>query len=486
MFQRKWNRCFLVFIGILLCAGSVLAQEAPAGDLVDTSSISSQIDTLIQSDPLKHAFVGIEIESLKDGKVIYSHNADSLFMPASNMKLVTSSATLDTLGPDCRFKTEILSNGSVKEDGKLAANLILKGYGDPVMEYSDLSQLTDSLKKTGIQKISGDLIVDDTYFDDQRLGWGWSWDDEPYYYAAQASALVLHRNVVDVTATAGKAPGLPVQVKMDPSNHYVSIENNGVTGPKDARSSLEIGRRRAKNIITLSGVLPLDSVPAQESVTVEDPALYTGYVFSDLLKKEGIIFTGSIRHGHTPQDARVLASHESDSLSAILPLLNKPSDNLIAETLLRDLGAYGKDQGTVSRGADAVSKFLKKIGGDPNLLDMEDGSGLSRMDLVSPTNLVAILRYMYSSPNSKVFMDSLPIAGVDGTLEYRMRGTAAEKIVHAKTGYINHVSCLSGYLTRKNGDTLIFSMMMNHYLSSSASVRNIQDQICEILAGSSD
>lgn len=403
-------------------------------------------------------------------------------MPASNMKLVTSAVALETLGADFRYKTELYINGVRQSDGKLVGDLVIKGYGDSTLTTQDLKEFVSAIERLKIKKITGNILVDDSYFDEQRLGWGWCWEDEPYYYSAQVGALGMNRNVIDVRVKPGKAAGQPVVVTLDPPTSYLQVECSAVTGPAGSKSTLDISRAHGKNITLITGSLPFSEGPAMEAITVEDPASYVGEVFMGLLREHGITVVGKTRRFKKPINAKLIATHQSEPLSRILAVMNKPSDNLMAECLLKTAGASIGIPGSISRGEEVTINMIKKSGADPDQLRMSDGSGLSRLDIVSPYNLVTLLRYMAGTPDGKIYRDSLPIAGVDGSLQYRMKGTKAENNVYGKTGYVLHACNISGYANTQSGETLAFSLLVNHYSCSKKQVQDIQDQFCQILA----
>jgi len=326
-------------------------------------------------------------------------------------------------------------------------------------------------------------MADESRFDDVRLGPGWSWDDEPYYYSAQVSGLNLNENVIQVVVRPGRKSGLPVVVNITPPTRYAQIRNQCITAPSGSKNSAKITRMHGANLIMVSGKVPADCEPkaSEERIAVESPAEYAATVFKELLGRRRILVMGSVGVGKLPADARLLKLHESAPLSDVLPLLNKPSDNLIAEALLKTLGVETGRAGSWPDGVMAVLSFLQKCGVDASSVAVADGSGLSRLNYISPHAIVKTLRYMAESPDGQVFADSLPVAGVDGTLARRMTGTVAQWNVRAKTGYVMHVSALSGYLTAASGDRFAFSIILNNHLCANRRATAAQDDICEIL-----
>ena len=391
-----------------------------------------------------------------------------MFVPASNFKLLVSATSLDKLGPDYRFKTEVYTSGDRTADGILKGDVILVGRGNPIFKLEELQLMADKLK--GMKTIEGNIVADDSWFDDVRLGWGWNWDDEPYYYSAQLSALCLNKNVVDVYVRPGVKVGARPAFEWTREPRILNVQNESTTGKAGSEKTLSVDRLRGRNVIRITGSIPLGYKPSgpEEAITVEDPALFAATVLREMLQRAGVEVKGKAVRGLKPEGASLAAFHESVSLREMLPLLNKPSDNLIAETLLKTLGAEFKGRGSSSKGADVEMEFLKQAGLDMTAISIVDGSGLARMNYISPHNLATLLAYMYRHKDSKLYIDSLPIAGVDGTLRSRMKDTAAAGNCHAKTGYISRVRTLSGYVTSKAGRA---DGILDHDEPSSSAVR---------------
>jgi len=451
--------------------------------VIRAQTLGEKIDAILADPALKNGLQGVMVKSLKTNQTLYERNADQLMMPASNFKLLVSSTILEQLGPDFTFKTEVYTAGEA-ENGVLKGDIIIKGGGDPVLLTADITDLARQVRAAGITQITGNVICDESLFDKQRLSWGWGWADLTYYYAAETSALTLNRNTVDVFVYPGKTAGASAEVKLVPDTDYLTIDSSATTGKPGSSNSVDVSRVLGQNIVRITGSIPQDQKVTRRTapITMEEPGLYAACVFASELAKLDVKAAGSVIDGKMPADAKLVASHTSPPLSRILALLNKPSDNLIAETLLKDLGANVKGEGSSSAGAEVEMEFAKRIGMDASELSITDGSGLSRMDYISASNLVALLSYMYSSKNAKVFIDSLPIAGVDGSLYSRMKGTPAQGNVRAKTGYIARVCSLSGYVTTKSGEPLAFSILLNNHLCRKADATALEDSICVLLA----
>jgi D-alanyl-D-alanine carboxypeptidase/D-alanyl-D-alanine-endopeptidase (penicillin-binding protein 4) len=453
------------------------------------AALVSRIDAILQEETgLKGGFQGIVIQSLREGSVWYERNPEILFLPASNQKLLTSAAILNALGPDWRYATLLLRAGTVDAKGTLRGSLYLKGSGDPLLEDEALDEFVQAVKRAGIRRLAGRVLGDDSRFDRRRYGDGWAWDDMPWYYSAQISALNLNENLVRVKTEPGAKPGDPVRVTVTPDEGYVKVVLRAKTGPKGSKSALFIGRELGRNRITVDGALAQDAKPEEHRpapITVESPARYAAVVLTSKLRRAGVRVDGEGREGVAPQTGAVeIGRHLSPPLKEILKRLNKPSDNLVAECMLKTLGAEKgtTGAGTTAAGREAALAWFKSIGMDPNGVDMADGSGLSRQNYVSPRNLAKLLQTMYTHPSAQVFLDSLPVAGVDGTLRNRMKGTPAEKNCRAKSGYVSGVSSLSGYVTTKDGEPLLFVILMNNHRARNAVAMAVQNKIVELLA----
>jgi D-alanyl-D-alanine carboxypeptidase/D-alanyl-D-alanine-endopeptidase (penicillin-binding protein 4) len=468
--RAAWMFAFLVF------AVAATAQ-------VDRASLNKQIDEALAAPPLKHAAIGVLVQSLRDGSVWYERNADLRLTPASNNKLLTTATALHVLGPDFRYTTSLYRSGAINDDGELRGNLYLKGTGDFTLEPSDLDALVESVKVAGIRRIAGTVIADDLRFDNTRLGEAWSWDYLQLAYAAPVGALNLHHNVIDVLVEPGRKVGDPVRVSVTPSNGGLKFDIVAHTMEKGAEGGITMARDLRSDTVVIAGGLQMGA-QSNAKVTVFDPGIYAAGYLSQKLRAAGITISQPEVSGRTPSDAVRIANHESEPLSSLLQKVNKPSDNLGAECLLKTIAAEKNtdSKGTWSAGLGSVRTWLKEIGVEEDSIRLADGSGLSHKNFVTARTLVKVLDRMNRHANAKVFADSLPVAGVDGTLDKRLKGGAAEKNCRAKTGTIEHSSALSGYVTTKDGEPLVFSILVNNQPNGSDAARLAQDTIVEALA----
>ncbi len=466
------KRSLLLLALLLLLAGPLQCQ-----------TLTERIDALLKDPALEHGIQGVMIRSLKTDTTLYEHNADTVLTPASSLKLLVAATALDKLGPDFTYKTNVYARGRIHKN-TLQGDIIIKGGGDPVLATDDLEDLAKQVKAAGITFVRGDIIVDDSFFDGQRLGWGWSWEGLPYYYSAEISALNLNRNTVAVFVRPAKQVGAKAEVSLVPETDYLAVTDTATTGAAGSRKTIWVRRPLGQNVVQVGGSIPVDAqVTRREApVTMSEPQLYAGCVFAGALADQGIIISGSVRSGKAVVDDKLLCSHTSPPLSEIIRLLIKPSDNLIAEVLLKTIGAVARGKGSSAAGVEVEKEVLKGYGLDMSALSIVDGSGLSKLNCISARNLVTLLTALHKTEHGKFLIDALPIAGVDGTLAYRMKGTAAEKNVRAKTGTLAKVVSLSGYVTTKSGEQLVFSIIFNNQLCPKSAATAVEDKICVLLA----
>lgn len=428
------------------------------------------------------------VRDARSGSTLYQHNPRTRLVPASNLKLLTTAAAMDVLGPQYRFSTQLLSDGP-QQGERLTGNLYLRGLGDPTTQFSDYQALAAQLASQGVRQVQGDLVFDDTWFDAERLGVDWAQDDESTYYGAQISALTVSPNTdfdagtLIVTAKASVISGQPVTVSISPPTDYVQLSNRAISGPGN---SYGITRQHGTNVLQLTGAL----APGKQSrqwVSVWEPTQLVANLFEQALAQQGIQVMGRrVIGGASPATARVLAEHQSAPLQALITPLLKLSNNNMSEALLKAMGRKTANAGTAQAGVAAVAAFMKRQGMHPSTLVQVDGSGLSRRNLVSSQNLTDLLLATAKQPWFEAWYNALPIAGnadrmTGGSLRYRLRGTAAENNLHGKTGSMAGVSSLSGYITDAEGRRLVFSMISNNYVSDAAPIRALENRVVQAL-----
>lgn len=445
--------------------------------------LKANLSQMVRHPSLTTANTAIKVKSLKTNKIIFNHNSTLSLAPASNMKLVTSAAALTLLGPEFRFRTVLYTDGKQNEN-VIDGNLYLKGFGDPGLTDERLQDMVKQLKYRGIQEISGDVILDDTFFDGKRVGEGWK-DYGSASYSARISALSLNHNTVNLWIRPSTS-GQPAVVTLDPYSQFFEIVNK--TKTIRGKTKLKIQRtleQNGQNRIYISGSMSSKASPERETINLEKPTMYTGYVFKKLLKKEGLKFQGRLKRGKLPGSGFYpLVISRSKPLNTLVSELNKKSVNMIAEHLFKYMGAVFEGQpGTAKKGAKVIlNKFLKdKVKMNTKQLAIIDGSGLSPLNRLTSEALVEILSYM--SQHFDVSMDyqaSLAIAGVDGTLRKRLNKPETKRMIRAKTGFINGVLALSGYLHTTGDDILVFSILMNDF-KNYYEARELQDKMCQKL-----
>jgi D-alanyl-D-alanine carboxypeptidase/D-alanyl-D-alanine-endopeptidase (penicillin-binding protein 4) len=476
--------CPLLFLSA--CATSHQLKASQSAGARSLAELRQRIENILNAPALAHALAGIKIVSLRTGEVFYERNAEILAHPASNQKLLTSATALALLGPAYVFRTTVACDSALQNGSVLAGDLYLIGRGNPDLRSEDLYGLAQNLAQMGLKEIRGNLVCDDFYFDDLRWGNGWMWDDDPASYAPRLSALSVNKNTAIVRATPADSLGQPARVKIDPPTDHVMLVNKSVTvKSKTEIDSLKLPRllitrkwRQNENTILVEGTIAQDDSPQEETVNVLAPEIYCGRLFREALQAAGILLPGEVVRGEAPAKIKILAEHRGPIMPALINL-NKISDNLSAELLLKTIGAekFGAP-GTAAKGIRAMRQFFAGAGIDTNAVYSADGSGVSHYNLITPAGIVQLLAAMWKNFSIRnEFIATLPIAGVDGTLSSRMKGTAAAGVLHAKTGSISAVSTLSGYTATADGEELAFSFMMQHFLGGSRPIRLLQDRL---------
>jgi D-alanyl-D-alanine carboxypeptidase/D-alanyl-D-alanine-endopeptidase (penicillin-binding protein 4) len=441
------------------------------------------------SDPrFSQAQLGIEVFSLDRSETLYAMNAQRLLIPASCNKLITAAVALTRLGPAYRFETRLLADGKV-ENGTLKGNLVIVGSGDPSASpnfedpFATFRSWAAQLKEKKIRKISGDILGDAGAFGEPELGLGWEWNDLPQAFAAPISALQFNDNVLSLEIAPGAEKGSPAFIRTSVEN-YLKINNRIATVSETVPAAIQIEYGDSNETIDASGTIPLKSAVVSRTIAVRNPALYYLSALKQVLSKEGIADSCGIRVANTYSSPALspLWIHASPELSEIIKPLLKKSLNLEAETLVRALGLYFRGEGTFAKGKEIVEETLGQMGIEIGRYSFADGSGLSRLNLDSADALVRVLQFMYRERNFQQFFNALPIAGTDGTLSERMKGTRAENNVHAKTGTMTNVSAISGYLKTADGEMLAFSILVNNFIGPKQTVESIQDNALEVLA----
>lgn len=443
-----------------------------------TVSQRDPLNELISNPAVRGAWLGVLVQTTDNPpKTIYALNEDKRFMPASNTKLFTTALALEKLGPDFVFVTPLLTDGQI-DDGTLNGNLYLKGSGDPSLTRDRLRELVKALVSKGVKSVKGDIIVDVSAFSDNRWGTGWSWDYLFYGYAAEVWAIALDRNSVTVQIEPASTEGQLAHVSVSPSTDWLMIDNH-IRTTRSGESRWSIWRDPWERVIHLRGQIPLGVAPETVRISVPSVPYYVGETFRSMLQEVGVVVSGDVKMGLTPPDAVVIAEVNSLPLKELVWWLNKVSDNLYAEMLLRVVALRETGRGSISDAMQILERQLQDWGIDPSDVKLVDGSGLSRLNMVTPRAIVKLLQVARTRPWFDSFKDSLPVAGKDGTLRARFQGTPAEGRVFAKTGFIGSVVALSGYIQRRDGTELTFSVIVNHY---DAITRHVQSAVDRFVA----
>jgi D-alanyl-D-alanine carboxypeptidase/D-alanyl-D-alanine-endopeptidase (penicillin-binding protein 4) len=466
------------------------------------ADLQSRVSEISHRPGLSRAQIGIKIASLDTARVLYEENADKLYMPASNMKVYTMATALDRLGPDFRFVTSVYAAAKPDATGSVKGDLIVYGRGDPSISaffnngdyWKGINDLAQLIADSGLKHVDGDLVGDESYFRGPQLGSGWEWDDLQSYDGAPISALTVNNNAVDVVVRPAPSAGSACSVTTGPPLPVLTILNRTTTGLAGSRRDIAISRYLGESTIEVSGNLPVGDQGITGIVSIPDPALAFVYMLRSALSVRGVTLTGRSRtitaknRGNLPLNTASLvevAKMQSPPLSEIAGKTLKPSQNLYAELVLRALGQIaGPPSAPTSSdaGFEVVKQFVTAAGLNPGSYALADGSGLSRHNLISASGTVQLLTFMSHHKYYNVFRDALPVAGVDGTLKNRLKDNAATGNVHAKTGTINQVAALSGYVTTAAGEHLVFSIIVNNLPQDAGVRRSYIDEIANLMA----
>ncbi|HZV36907.1 MAG TPA: D-alanyl-D-alanine carboxypeptidase/D-alanyl-D-alanine-endopeptidase [Verrucomicrobiae bacterium] len=487
-------------LAFLFLGGNALAAEPPAEKPKPPATLQDlqrRIGAIVANPKYAAALWGVKIASLDSGRVLVSVNEQKLFSPASNSKLYTMALGMDHLGPDYRIKTSLYALSRPDANGMLNGDLIIYGRGDPTINNPDIYKAVEPLiailTNAGVKQITGDIIGDDSFFHSAPFGSGWDWGDFENYYGAEISALTINSNLLQIAVKPGETAGAPAQASFVQTTPYMVISNRMRTVAKGEQYDVQLSRPVAENVVYLTGTVPLEHPQAIEETTVHDMAGLFAAVFKDALAQHGITVGGRARAMHyldrevaplNLSECVELGHVESLPFREIIRAVEKPSQNLYTDLVLEHMGANMLDGKSEASGEQAgireLNQFLQKVGIPRGQTIFEEGSGLSRDNLTSPFATVKLLTYMSHQSNAAVYIDALPIAGVDGTLRHRMRGTPAQNNVRAKTGTLRWANSLSGYVTSAAGEHLVFSLMLNRYQGGSKT--EDLDAIAELLA----
>jgi D-alanyl-D-alanine carboxypeptidase/D-alanyl-D-alanine-endopeptidase (penicillin-binding protein 4) len=482
-------------------AAAVVAPK-PATTTRSLPELQTRISDVLAKPALAPAMVGIKVSSLETGKVLFEENADKLLRPASNMKLYTVAAALDRLSPDYRFVTSVYAPDKPDAAGTVHGDLTIYGRGDPSIAarfnngnyFKGIDDLAARIVAAGVKRVEGDLIGDETYFIGPPYGAGWDWDDLQWWYGAEVSALTSNDNALDLSVKPGATVGARAVITTGPPDPLLMIFNGVTTVARGTKRDLTVYRGLNSEELWVNGSIALDDKGYSGSVGISRPALLFVYLLRSSLAQRGVIISGYTRRLEASPTGKIslnpaesysltylnnfpeappveIVQMKSPPLSLIAAQTLKPSQNLYTELILRTLGkvvapattAVNTARTSDAAGIEVVKAFLREAGVSPPTLVLTDGSGLSRNDMVTAEATLQLLTYMHRHRYASVFREALPIAGVDGTLRNRFKGTPAENNLRAKTGSLSSAASLSGYVTTAAGENLVFSIMVNNF-----------------------
>ncbi|MFZ5470391.1 MAG: D-alanyl-D-alanine carboxypeptidase/D-alanyl-D-alanine endopeptidase [Myxococcota bacterium] len=457
-------RCAAVALVLVVSLGAPSA-VADAAKAREREALRKALVESIQRSSLKAARVSAQVVSLEDGAVVFGQNADELLNPASNVKLVTAAVALARLGLDFRFDTELLTDEPLK-DGKTKV-LYVRGKGDPTLTTERLYGIVGELLHTGLKE-AAELVVDDSYFDAERLAPGYDQESSDRSYMAPTGALSLNWNAIGVYLRPGNAVGAKAAVELEPPSEYFVVDSSLTTGKRHLRRfavSSKLDKDKGVQRIEVRGSVPFERGTWSVWKKIDEPALYFGHTLKAMLAQRGVKVK-RVRPGTVPPAARMLYVSQSDTLDIVLKRLNKHSSNFVAEQLVKTLGAEVKGlPGSTAQGIEVIEEFLEKeVGLARGSYVMKNGSGLNDTNRFSAAQLVKVLRHMYGRfPLASEYLSAVAIAGKDGTLRYRFEGSDAVGRLRAKTGTLENVSALSGYVQAVGNELFAFSVVVNDF-----------------------
>jgi D-alanyl-D-alanine carboxypeptidase/D-alanyl-D-alanine-endopeptidase (penicillin-binding protein 4) len=534
-FRRRlgfWLLCVLIFCSVL---ESQTKSARPAGP---HAPLADRINAILADPAVSHAQFGISVVA-QDGQQIYGLNDGRLFVPASNVKLFTTAAAYALLPVDTlTWTTNIVAGGTIDSDGKLNGDLIVLGSGDPTLSMRGypyqppapapppaagmprepspnpmevLQQLARQVEESGVRSVEGSVVGDDSYFLHEPFGTSWGWDDLQWPYGAPVSALSFNDNIVELKLAQDPAKPSATTAEWSPNIEYYTLDNTITLAAPGETPHPGLDRSPGTMMVRAYGTIAAQGF--HEGLAIDDPAAFTAAAFKEALRGRGISVAGAATSAHrysietgqfaaerampikpalaragldtiaAPLEGRkILATRVSVPVAEDITLINKLSQNLHAELLLRLLGKVHGTDGSFAEGARVVRQFITGIGVDDNDFFLYDGSGMSMDDRVAPRALAKLLVYVARQPWGEAWRKSLPVAGVDGTLSGRFRNSPLKVRMSAKTGTHNEADALSGYLTTASGKTVVFSIMVNGHRPGSKAESQAIDRICEAIA----
>jgi D-alanyl-D-alanine carboxypeptidase/D-alanyl-D-alanine-endopeptidase (penicillin-binding protein 4) len=482
-------RLVAAVLGAAVLAGVALAADGARGAAAvqqgGVDGLAQVINQALLDPRLAGAQADVLIRSAATGESLYARSEQNRLVPGSNEKLYTSVAAMDVLGPDYRFSTTVSADG--RRDGPVqVGNLYLRGTGDPTVTPADYDALAGRVAASGVRLVTGRLVADDTFFDAPRLGNNWAWDNLPFFFQPEISALTVAADAdfnvgsIRVEVRPGAAPGAPARITTVPATGFVHFVNQATTGAAGSGDTISEDRQLGVDTIVVTGSIATDVPVDANLVTVANPSGYAATLFREALARHGVSVRGEIATAATPAGASPIADRQSMPLSQLLIPFLKLSNNGHAEILAKAMGQKVRGRGSWDAGTAVILDTVAKLGVDVGAVQIVDGSGLSNLDFIPPQQTTNLLLGARQRPWFQTWYDALPIAGVPdrlvgGTLRSRMAGTKAAGNLHGKTGTLTGASALSGYVTDADGELLVFSIMENNY--TSAAPKDLEDVI---------
>lgn len=465
------------------CAAQAKTGRSPKSTAVISSpKLKNAIEGAIPGKA-KGVEVGIVAISAVNGDVIYEKNADELRIPASVCKVFTAYTALKKLKPTATFKTTVFAGGPIK-DGKLVGDLYLKGGGDPSLVSERMWMLVNELTRSGIKQITGNLIADSTFYDQEKNP-----PSRPKYlkdqaYNAPLGALSFNFNTTTIFVRPGDTPGTPPTVYTDPENSYIDVVNQATTGAAGSNNTIVVSRTNfvegdIGDTVLLRGSIPSDKKELRFYRNIVNPALYTAHMFKTFWEQRGLRFTGHIEEGTVPTTAKQILEFDSLPLWQIVWGMNKFSNNFVADQILKKVGAEVKSPpGSIQKGIDTLEQTLEEIGIARKSYSIRDGSGLTRDTKVTARQVAKVLLAAYKDfGTSPEFVSSLGVAGEDGTVRSRFGNSNVEGLLRAKTGSLDGVTSLAGYVPSADGELIAFAILLNDHKVKYGRMTGWADQI---------
>jgi D-alanyl-D-alanine carboxypeptidase/D-alanyl-D-alanine-endopeptidase (penicillin-binding protein 4) len=502
--SRRHAVALTLLLSLFSFAPTAYSQRAPKKpkERADVAKFRARADAILSAAKAGKGHWGVLIVDAATGETLYAHDPEKYFTPASNTKLFTTIPALALLGPNFRWRTTLESRGALDTLGRLRGDVVLVGRGDPNLSNRKfpygtaverdgppekvLAELADQLVARGIKQIEGDIVADDSYFPAERYASGWAIDDMTFSYGAPVSALAVNDNTLIVELRPADSEGAPAWFGVEPWAEFYEFVNEVRTAAAGAKADVSADREPGSRRVVLRGSIALAAEPRRISLAVEEPAEFAAALLKRLLESRGVRIYGHARAQHestalATENPVILAEHVSGPLLDDVRLVNKISQNLHAELLLRAIGREKGTAGSTAAALQVVQEFFKSIGIREGDVATYDGSGLSRLNLVTPRATVTLLAWAAKQPWAEPFIATLPVSAQDGTLAERMKATPAAGRIHAKTGTLGSVNALSGFADTLHGARVVFSMFGNAHNLRGAEATAVHDSLCVAL-----